>query len=48
MKVVTPNTMGKMDKTTIDKFGIPGIVLMENAGREVANTIIDLWRKKKR
>lgn len=47
MKVVTPDMMGKMDKITIEEFGIPGIVLMENAGREVANTIIDLWRNNK-
>lgn len=47
MKVVTPDIMGKMDKSTIEEYGVPGIVLMENAGREVANVIIDLWRKSK-
>jgi len=31
--LVTASEMQKMDKETIEKFGLPGIVLMENAGR---------------
>jgi len=33
MFLVTANQMQDMDKQTIDSFGIPGVVLMENAGR---------------
>jgi len=36
MKVVCPATMREMDRKAIEDMGIPGIVLMENAGREVA------------
>ncbi len=33
MYVVTPKEMAKLDRITINEIGIPGIVLMENAGR---------------
>ncbi len=33
MYVVTPKEMAKLDRITINEVGIPGIVLMENAGR---------------
>jgi hydroxyethylthiazole kinase-like uncharacterized protein yjeF len=33
MYLVTANEMQRMDRTTIESFGIPGRVLMENAGR---------------
>ncbi len=33
MFIVTANQMQRMDRETIDSFGIPGRVLMENAGR---------------
>ncbi|MBF0226540.1 MAG: NAD(P)H-hydrate dehydratase [Desulfobacterales bacterium] len=33
MYLVTAAEMQKMDKMTIESFGLPGIVLMENAGR---------------
>ncbi len=33
--VVTAEEMAAIDRTTIDKIGIPGMVLMENAGRKV-------------
>lgn len=36
MKVVCPATMREMDRKAIEDMGIPGIALMENAGREVA------------
>ena len=32
MKIVSPDVMSKIDNQAIDEFGIPGIVLMENAG----------------
>lgn len=33
MIIVTADQMQKMDKTTIDAFGLPGLILMENAAR---------------
>ncbi|MFS1514161.1 NAD(P)H-hydrate dehydratase [Chengkuizengella sp. SCS-71B] len=45
MYVVTSNEMRKLDQYTINTIGIPSLVLMENAGREVANEII-IWTKK--
>ena len=33
MFLVTADEMQRMDRTTIESFGIPGRVLMENAGR---------------
>ena len=33
MFLVTAKEMQDMDRTTIESFGIPGRVLMENAGR---------------
>jgi NAD(P)H-hydrate epimerase len=35
MKVVTAEQMRGMDRRAIEEFGIPGVVLMENAGRAV-------------
>lgn len=35
LKVVTAETMRAMDRSAIEAFGIPGVVLMENAGRAV-------------
>lgn len=37
MKVVTAGEMREIDRRTIEDIGIPGIVLMENAGRAVAD-----------
>ncbi len=39
MKVVTAAEMRKIDQDTIDGIGIPGIVLMETAGREIVRAI---------
>ncbi len=36
MKVVTPEQMRKIDKCAIEEYGIPGILLMENAAGAVA------------
>lgn len=50
MRVVTPDQMRKIDKTAINDFGIPGIVLMENAAvgvvREVAEILGNIPGKK--
>lgn len=40
MKVATSEIMKSLDKKTAEAFGIAGIVLMENAGRAVAQTVI--------
>lgn len=40
--VVTAKEMAEMDRRTIEEFGIPGIVLMENAGREIVAAIHDI------
>jgi len=37
MKVVMPETMKKLDKIAVEEYGIPSIVLMENAGKAVAD-----------
>lgn len=39
MKVLTAATMRELDRRTIDDIGIPGTVLMENAGRTAAETL---------
>ena len=43
MKVLTAAQMQAVDRQTIDKIGIPGVVLMENAGRGVAEEIVKLF-----
>jgi NAD(P)H-hydrate epimerase len=40
MKAVTPEQMKKIDSLTINKTGIPGIVLMENAAYKVVNEVV--------
>lgn len=40
MKVVTGETMQLMDRRTIDEFGVPGLTLMENAGRGCVDAIV--------
>ncbi len=40
MKVLTAAQMQAVDRQTIDEIGIPGVVLMENAGRGVAEEIV--------
>lgn len=50
MKVVTAQQMQALDRKTIEEVGIPGIVLMENAGRGTAEALLsffpDATRKK--
>lgn len=40
MKVVTARQMADLDRDTIERYGIPSIVLMENAGRSCAERIL--------
>ncbi|MFZ5642991.1 MAG: NAD(P)H-hydrate dehydratase [Bacillota bacterium] len=41
MKAVTAGEMRDIDRKAIKEFGIPGIVLMENAGRRVVEAVLD-------
>lgn len=43
MKVLTAKQMQTLDRRAIDEIGIPGVVLMENAGRIVAEEIISRY-----
>lgn len=40
MKLVTASEMRDIDRTTIEKYGVSGMVLMENAGRSAAEAIL--------
>ncbi|MFO8058087.1 MAG: NAD(P)H-hydrate dehydratase [bacterium] len=46
-KVVTADMMREMDRKTIHEYGIPGIVLMENAGRGAFDFITDEFNPRK-
>lgn len=46
MKVLTAAQMREVDQQTIEGIGLPGIVLMENAGRGVAETILQKFPAK--
>ena len=48
MRVVTAHTMQEIDKRAIDEFGIPGLKLMENAGRGCVDEIISQYGGKGR
>ena len=43
MKLLTANQMRLLDSISITKIGIPGPVLMDNAGRAVADFISENW-----
>jgi len=47
MKVVTAEEMRNIDRATIEKYGIPGTVLMERAGLAVAEKVRAIFEKKK-
>lgn len=40
MKLSTRQISREIDRRTIEEFGVPGVVLMENAGRAVASAIL--------
>ncbi len=39
MRLATNELMREVDRITIEEVGIPGVVLMENAGRAIASAI---------
>jgi len=47
MKLLTAEEMRELDRRTIEEIGVPGVVLMENAGRGAADLLCrrfsDLW-----
>ena len=43
MKIVTASEMRQLDEKTINSIGVSSLVLMENAGRGVAETIRDFY-----
>ena len=43
MKTVTAAEMRSIDRCTIEELGIPGVVLMEHAGRAVFHSTMRIW-----
>ncbi len=46
-KAVTVKQIQRLDRIAIDRYGIPSIILMENAGRAVAREVLKLLKKRK-
>ena len=44
MKILTAEQMREADRRTIDELGIPGVVLMENAGRAVVSELLQRYQ----
>src|SRR5205085_10152294 len=39
MKILTPEQLREVDRLSTEKYGIPGLILMENAGMRVAEVL---------
>ena len=48
MKIVTAAEMREIDRVTSERFGVPSLTLMENAGTAVAEAVIDQYPAAKR
>ena len=48
MKIVTADEMRQIDRVTSEKFGVPSLTLMENAGSAVAEFVVNRYRSAKR
>jgi NAD(P)H-hydrate epimerase len=46
MKVATARQMADLDRVTMDQYGIPSLVLMENAGRSCTERILRILQEK--
>ncbi len=44
MKITTADEMREIDRATTERFGVPSLTLMENAGSAVAQFILDQYR----
>src|SRR5579862_4954858 len=44
MKIVTAAEMRAIDRATSERFGVPSLTLMENAGSAVAAFVLQLWQ----
>ena len=43
MKVVNSEQMRSLDQKAIKGVGIPGVILMENAGKGVVENMLSFW-----
>jgi ADP-dependent NAD(P)H-hydrate dehydratase / NAD(P)H-hydrate epimerase len=48
MKIVTAAEMREIDRVTSERFGVPSLTLMENAGTAVANFVLESYPQAKR
>lgn len=46
MKIVTAHQMAELDRVSIEEYGIPSVVLMENAGRSCVDRILMIFEDK--
>lgn len=44
MKLVTAQEMKEIDKLATEKYGVPGLVLMDAAAKQVADAVVDLLK----
>ena len=44
MKILTASEMQRIDRLTTERYGVPSLTLMENAGRGVVDFLVDASR----